>query len=259
MSSIPKHRAPTGTQAIQRAIGLLKTFSSARPKLTLAELHAATGLTKPTAHRLLSALESEGFVERSTPPGSFRLGPALVALGTQALESSDLRAEVRPTLEEIARSTGETTTLEVLVDDSMLILDAVKGTHLVSGSFEIGTRWPVHATATGKCWLASMSDELIDGLGGTPLERYTDKTLTDARGLRPDLEDLRTRGYATGIEELEAGFVAVAVGVRDRLGTIVGAIGVGGPASRFTTTRVKELGQILREAAERLAATRGRH
>lgn len=254
MSPLPKHRAPAGTQALQRAIGLLKTFTTANPKLTLAELHAATGLTKPTAHRLLSALESEGFVERTTPPGTFRLGPALVALGSQALETSDLRAEIRPTLEQLARTTGETTTLEVLVDDSMLILDSVKGSHLLGGSLEIGTRWPVHATSTGKCWLASMPDSLLELALDSTLESFTTKTLIEANELRPDLERIRARGYGTGIEELEPDYVAVAASFNDSFGNIEGAISVGGPASRFGPARIEELGEILRKAANRLSA-----
>ncbi len=57
--------APEGTQAVIRALGLLKTFTRVRPELSLAELSDATGLARTTAHRLLTALESEGLVARN--------------------------------------------------------------------------------------------------------------------------------------------------------------------------------------------------
>lgn len=254
MSPIPKPPAPAGTQAILRAIGLLKTFSRTRPRLSLAELHTATGLTKPTAHRLLSALESEGLVERTGPQGTFRLGPALIALGSQARETNDLRTEVRPILEELSRSTGETTTLEVLVDDSMLILDSVRGSHLVSGSLEIGTRWPLHATSTGKCVLARSSEVFTQAVLASPLNEFTERTLTDPAQLSQELNSIHERGYSTAFEELESYYVAVASGFDDAFGNIEGAISLGGPASRFTTERVREFGEALRQAAARLSS-----
>jgi len=242
---------------VLRALGLLKALGARGASATLAELHAVTGLTKPTAHRLLCALESEDFVERSGPGGAFRLGRALVGLGVQALESSDLRGEVRPVLEELAHASGETASLEVRVDDSMLILDAVRGSHLVTGGLEIGTRWPLHATSTGRCWLASMNEPELEALLGTPLAPCTEHTKTDPTQLRSELELVRHAGYAVVHEELEPDYVAVAAGFRDAFGRVEGAISLGGPASRMGQARVRELGEALRTASERLSVRHG--
>ena len=54
--------------------------------------------------------------------GTYRLGPGVIALGAQALVDSDLRTVVQPELEALVAETGETATLEILVDDQMLIL-----------------------------------------------------------------------------------------------------------------------------------------
>jgi hypothetical protein len=78
-----------GTQAVARAIALLKAFSDAQPEWTLNELAHATGLNKTTAFRLLSALEAEHLVMRNPLSGAYRLGMELIALGGvgDALES----------------------------------------------------------------------------------------------------------------------------------------------------------------------------
>ena len=253
MKTLLKHKAPAGTQAILRAIRLLKSFTPERPELSLAQLHVATGLKKPTAHRLLLALQSEGFVERGVQAGSFHLGPALIALGSQAMATNDLRASARPVLEQRARESGETTTLEVLVDDSMLIIDAVAGSHLVTGSLGIGTRWPLHATSTGKSLLAAMPEEQIAPLMATSFESFTDRTLTDAKLLQRELETIREQGYSSAIEELETGFIAVGAAFKDPFGAVEGAISISGPASRFAPEKVRELGAALRAAAARLS------
>ena len=77
-----------------------------------------------------------------------------MALGVLALASSDLRRRVRPLLKSLADETGETATLEVPIEDSMLILDEVTGRHVVGAGGNVGTRWPLHATSTGKAVMA---------------------------------------------------------------------------------------------------------
>ena len=144
---------PQGAQAVLRAIGLLKSFSVQRPERTLNQLCKEMNLTRTTTHRLLAALVSEGLLERNG--STYRLGSTALALGTIATENLDLRAWVRPMLETLAEETGETATLEVLVDGEMMILDEVSAKSIMAPAGNIGTRWPLHATASGQLVLAN--------------------------------------------------------------------------------------------------------
>ncbi len=252
----PRLEAPRGTQAVIRAIRLLKAFSPARPELTLAELCAEIGLSKTTTHRLLSALLSEGLVVRRGARNSYQLGPEVIALGSQALLTSDLRKQARPTLEALAVETGETATLEVRAGDQMLVLDGVDGRHLISAHLDIGTRWPIHATSTGKCVLAHLPEALREVLLRSPLQRFTENTVTSPERLRSELGEIRSAGFSVAYEELEVGYVGVAAEVRGPLGEVEGAICIGGPASRLTRRQVQVLGPSLRSAADRIS---GRH
>ena len=125
---------PQGAQAALRTVRLLKLFTNERPELSLAELSNASGLNKTTTHRLLKALLCEALVQKSPTTGTYSLGTGLMALGVQALASSDLRRRVRPVLKELARETGETATLEVPFEDSMLIMDEVAGSHVLAAT-----------------------------------------------------------------------------------------------------------------------------
>ena len=252
-----RREPPQGTQAILRAIRLLKLLSETDTDLTLHELSSVTGLTKTTAHRLLAALESEGLIARGTTPSAYRLGPAVIALGVRALRTSDLRAAVRPNLIEVAESTSETATLEVLSDDRMLILDEVSGRHLVSATAEVGTQWPVHATSTGKALLAAMPDEQARSLLKSALSRHSDHGITDLAELLKQLEKIRRDGYAIAVEELEPGFVAIGAAFRGPLGDPIGAISVGGPSSRIERKRYAELGALIKTAADRISRELG--
>lgn len=240
---------PQGAQSALRAIRLLKLFTPERAEMTLAEVSHAAGLNKTTTHRLLQALQSESLVERNAASSVYSLGPGLMALGVQALSSSDLRKRVRPVLRMLARETGETATLEVPVENSMLILDEVAGSHVVAAAGNVGTRWPLHATSTGKAWLA-FDETSVERLG--ELSRLTPRTLVDWAAIQPELIKIRRCGYAMTVDELEDGFSAVATVIRGALGDVQGALSIGGPTQRLGAPQRVRLGSLLRQAATRL-------
>ena len=247
-------RPPQGAQAALRAVRLLKLFTIERPEMSLAELSKTSGLNKTTTHRLLQALQSEGLIERNSLSARYSLGAGLMALGVQALASSDLRRRVRPLLKSLAHDTGETATLEVPIEDSMLILDEVTGRHVVGAAGNVGTRWPLHATSTGKAVLA-FDDNGLERLS-VPLEALTRKTLVSKESFQPELIDIRRRGYAVTVDELEDGFTGVATVIRSALGDVQGALSICGPTQRLPSARRAELGASLCKIASRLSPER---
>jgi DNA-binding IclR family transcriptional regulator len=150
----------------------------------------------------------------------------------------------------LANETGETATLEVPVERSMLILDEVAGRHVVAEAGNVGTRWPIHATSTGKAWIAfdeSGMDRISDHLPS-----LTAHTLTSKEKFQPQLSDIRRRGYAETVDELQDGFTAVATVIRGLHGNVQGALSIGGPTQRMSAARRAELGASLCRAAARL-------
>jgi len=243
--------AYAGTQAVRRAILLLKTLGGDGSE-TLAALVRATGFNKTTCYRLLTALEAEGFVERGAGDG-YRLGPELAALGGRALGSHELREAARAELLALARETREAAQLEVRVGVETLVLDEALGGHRVGTTPSVGTRWPAHATSTGKVLLAALAPEDLARLLAAPLPALTPRTITDKAALERELARVRERGYATGIEELEPGFMAVAVPIRARDGQVVAALGVGGPRVRLDPDGLAAIAKTLPEYAARVA------
>jgi DNA-binding IclR family transcriptional regulator len=246
-------RAPEGAQAVIRAIRLLKALARSPSETTLADLCATLKLTRSTAHRLLSALESEGLVARNPGTGAYRPGPGVIALGARALLANNLRDLVQPELEILASESGETATLEILADKRMLIVSEVSGRYLVTATAEVGTFWPLHATSSGKAVLALMPKKEREKLLEPPLERHTESTITGLRELERELQRTRERGFAIAIEEVEAGAVAVAAALREPSGLPLAAISVSGPASRLSRQRLTLIGKELAATVERLS------
>jgi len=145
----------------------------------------------------------------------------------------------------------------VRVGAETLILDEATGSHRMGTTPSLGTRWPAHATSTGKVLLAALDDDDLAELLKSPLAALTSRTITDPVALRRELRRVRDRGYATGIEELEPGFMAVAVPVLARDGHVVAAVGIGGPRVRLDPERLVAIAKTLPSHATRIAERLG--
>src|SRR6185503_19675793 len=99
---MPIHEPYPGTQAVLRAVALLKAFTDSQPELGLTALARTAELNKTTAFRMLTALESAGLVVKDHETDSYRLGPEAIALGGRALRSNPLYLASRPELEALA-------------------------------------------------------------------------------------------------------------------------------------------------------------
>ena len=259
-----KSRRPLGgTQAVRRALAVLGAFTDQTPEWGLADLSRSLHLTKSTTLRLLGALEREGLLSRGGANGSYRLGPTVIELGARAQRVHSLPGAARSELVRLARATGETTSLEVLIGHDILILDEVLGTHLVGRSSSIGTRWPAHAASTGKVLLAAARLGNVETWQGAlldipdTLEQYTPRTITTRQKLNAELNRVAKQGYATAIGELEAGYVGIGAPIRNNAQHVVAAICVGGPASRLTEARIPALAAELRQSADRISRQLG--
>ena len=246
-----------GAQSVSRAVSLLKAFDDAHPEWGLGDLCAQLGLNKTTTHRLLAALEAEGLIVRAAAAGRYRLGPELITLGGCAMRSNDLRNAARPELETLARSTGESTVLEILLGRHTLILDEATGADPLSVSQDIGAKLPAHATSTGKLLLAHRPQPEIDRVLDAPLLPLTANTITDGTTLVAQLESIRRLGYAHADGEFDVGFVSVAAPIYDPHRRVVAALGIGGPALRLTEARLPDIVAALQVAARRVSRRLG--
>jgi DNA-binding IclR family transcriptional regulator len=225
----------TGTQSIERAITILKTFSQANPELGVTEISRRLGLHRSTVHRLIGALEREGLLSQNAETGRYRLGLGLITLAGSVNIHEDLRRLARPWLQKLANSSQETVSLSVLESLESVNLDRVlpPGRQMVSYAWP-GRRLPGHSVSTGKILMAFLPQGTLRRLLDRPLQRFTRFTIIDPEELFKELEKVKKQGYATGIEELEEGLSAVAAPIRDEHDTVVAAVAISGPTSRLS-------------------------
>jgi DNA-binding IclR family transcriptional regulator len=231
-------------QSIDRAVELLNAIAAAPDSAP--SLAQRCGLNRSTAWRILATLEHHGLVEREPAGNRYGLGIGVVKLATAAGHEPVVRL-AQPVLHALADATGETVNLAVAHRLELVYADQVQARHVMAPNW-LGHAVPLHATSTGKAFLAALPEAELDGLLRAPLERFTDATITDPRGLRAELEDVRERGYAVSRGELEPALWGVSAAAD--AATVVSVWG----ADARVRDRIDELGARAAAAARELAA-----
>jgi IclR family transcriptional regulator, acetate operon repressor len=239
----------TGVQSVGRAVTILEMLADSGGDLGVTELGRRLGVHKATASRLVATLADHGLVERNPATDKYRLGFGLIHLAGSAVAGMDLIREARPILEDLAERTLETVNLAVLDGDTVLNVDQITSPRAVASQSWVGRRTPYHCTSSGKVLLAFVDDGERDRLLGLPLAGMTAHTISDPEVLRSELADVRARGYARTIEELEEGLNAVAAPVRRADGEVVAAISVAGPAFRMRPVELPRIARLAVDAA----------
>jgi DNA-binding IclR family transcriptional regulator len=221
--------------------------------LALSGVAREVDLPRSTIHRIVGALESEGFL-RSGPDGILRIGPALVNLAAGARR--DLRHDVGPYLERLSQELGETVDLALLDNGQVLFIDQYTSQRRLRIVSEIGARFPLHCTANGKALLAEVSLEEVWRLVPERLPALTAHTITRREDLLQELARARTEGLAYDREEHTVGMSAVGTVVRDASGDMA-AVTVVVPAARFCGNEERIASALLAAREDMQAALRG--
>jgi IclR family acetate operon transcriptional repressor len=244
-----------GTQSIDRAGEMLARLLDSDEPMSLRDLAEAADLPKSTASRLLTALERHGLVHQAGERGKLEPGPAIMRFAHRGGLERHLVELAQPALEAISQATHETVNLSVPTPNGVDHLAQVEGRHFLGAGQWVGRRVDYHCTANGKVFLAFGVAELPPGR----LARLTTHTLVSRASLDDDLVRVRRDGFATTVDELEAGLSAIAVPVRGPAGDVIAALSVSGPTLRLTPARVAELTPILAQEARGLEERLGNH
>ncbi|MBF6618274.1 MAG: IclR family transcriptional regulator [Candidimonas sp.] len=240
----------TAGGAPARTLRILALVSSHGGAITLAEIAEALSLPKGTAHRLCTLLVSMGFLMRDVDDRSYAVGKALRRLAMSTLKHRSVQSLRHDILLQLVKQVGETCNFNTLDGTQVVYLDRVEGQWPLRLIFDVGSRVPLHCTASGKLLLSHMrASEANRILPYLQLEANTPSTITCLMELERECRQIREQDYATDREEFIAGMVAVAVPVRDTRGEVQAVIAMHAPTARMTLERAIEQLPYLNKAA----------
>ena len=255
---MPAHpEISTATESIAlRAFSALECVVASSVPLSLDEITSRLVLPKPTVFRILNLLKNAGLLHRDAASKRFSAGPRLAAFAVDLWRNASLRVQWHRALEIAVAEIGESCNLTLLENDRVLYIDRVETRHPLRLHLEVGTRVPLHCTASGKLFLSQMTSEEVRAMmGAEPYERFTATTITGFKALEAELEKTRRTGVGLHDSELFADSVAIAVPIADPSGRYFAAVAMHAPASRESIRSAMKSVPALHRAAETIAAT----
>jgi len=239
---------------LAKGVAVIRAFGRDHAALSLSEIARSAHMPAATARRCLLTLEELGYVTRSGR--DFLLRPKVLELGAAYLESMNIEQLTRNHLEELARSTQDSAALCVLDGVEVVYVARTSVRTLLRLEAHVGSRFPAHATSTGRVLLAGVSPERLQRYFATAaLEALTERTVTDPQRLRALIEDCRRSGYSAVEDELAYGVIALAVPVVDHHGRVVAALNSSSHSRRTTRTRlVRDRLPMLQQVSRQISA-----
>lgn len=236
IESMPNDSSPTqGIQVIDRAAALLDTIARYPDPVSLKVLAAETGLHTSTAHRILSSLIQNRFVEKDVA-GRYRLGLRLLQLGVRLHGNVDMRAVVRPEMETLRDRIGESVNLTIREGDEVVYIEKATPNRMIHVHQLVGSRAPLHVTAVGKLMLGAGGEAGIRAYAErTNLPAYTRNTITSLPRLTAECTNAHDRGYALDNEEAELDVGCIGVLLHDSTGNVAGGLSISAPIERRRT------------------------
>ena len=247
---------PTTTAVSERALLMLEIIARAEEPPALNELMTMIGLPKATTHRFVTLLEKLGFAQRTIDGKRYEIGYRLTSLAIDAIRHSFQLAPRRAILSGLVSEIGETCNITMLDGAELIYLDRVESDWPLQIRLEIGSRVPLHCTASGKLFLSLAPASLQKALFQThPLRKHTPRTIVDLAALQTKLDKIRETKIGTDDEEFIEGMTAAAVPVMDSKGNICATVAVHGPTGRLPLARAIALAPALMRAANAIEQT----
>jgi IclR family transcriptional regulator, pca regulon regulatory protein len=244
-------------QSLEKGLAVLRAFSARRRTMTLADVAAATDITKSSAQRMVFTLEKLGYVRKHAKTRRYQLTPRVMEIGFNYLAANSLIDVANPFLSELTKVTTETSCLTEPDGLDMVYVARFVSAQFVPVHMPIGSRIPMYCTASGRAFLSALPEEearaLIEASDRTA---HTMHTLTDVDGILDALRQARLQGFATNAEELFLGDMTIAAPVLGSQGRPVASVHVVAPTSRWTIDEaVRKLAPTLLLCARSLTSS----
>ncbi len=247
----------SGVQAVERAIDIIFTLGGER--LSLAEISASTGLSKSTAHRLLSTLKKKEVVQQDSNNAKYYLSVRMAQIARMSIQNyQNIIVASSEVMQKLQVTSEETVTLHVKSGRYRVCLYELESKHPIKYTSGVGATAPIHVGAASKILLAFLPPNKIkEFLKDLNFEVVGPNTITDPGDFYRELNKIVNQGYAISFSERVSGASCASVPLRDARGDVVGALSILGPSTRLNDVRIQEILPVLIDEAKEISAKLG--
>jgi IclR family acetate operon transcriptional repressor len=252
-----RSRSAIGVRSVERALRLLEQLS-AGDGANLSQLARETELSISTCHRLLTTLQSHGFVRFERTGAQWLIGHRTLAVGVAFSRARDLVGLAHHVMARLARESGELVNLGTMSDNSIVFLDRINPRCSGVSNPTARPAIPAHCSSIGKAILSTLHDDVVrEDMTGRRLLPLTEKSITHQRQLLADLRHSRDRGFALDDEENTVGLRCVAAPIFDEFRRPKAAVSIAASVGRLNDEQIAIFGRMVAAAATEITTACG--
>lgn len=241
---------------LDRLMTVLETVAIAGRAVSPADVQRATGIPRPTCYRLLQTLAEHRLLDEADENASrYLIGERLKRITMLGQLDRDVCQVAAPTLKEAAIDFGEAVFLSRFREKDVEIIHVETPVDAVRSFIHPGLgRRPIHACSCSKA-IAAFADKAFQSeVLSRPLRAFTHQTKTDSKAIDAEFSEIRERGFAECVEEMEVGVSSVAAPIRIGTLGVPFSVGATGPMRRFGKAHREKLGRSLIGVADQIAS-----
>ncbi len=219
----------TPIKTVVQAFEILDLLSD-NQKMGISEMARVLSLPKSTIYRNLRTLSDLAIVEQDANE-NYHLGYKILTYQNQIKSTDTLVNQLKPFMQNLVRTTGESVNLGILLEDEVLILHTEYGDQYTLQT-HLSPTTPLHCSGIGKLFLHTWSDEKLTAYFFRA-ERRTIHTITELEPFKAHMTARADAHLAIDNEEYEYGLMCIATPILDAHHQIRAALSISGPVSRL--------------------------
>ena len=249
--------APGSVQALDRALNLLDVLAKG-DGISLSDAAQQANLVPSSAYRLLQTLAARGFVEFLERDQLWAIGVEAFRAGMAFQRRYSIASVGRGIMGDLVQASGETANIAIFESGEIVFVAQVESQEPIRAFFRSGERRAAHASGIGKALLAEMPRKAVERvIAERGLERFTQRTITEAPALFAELARAHVRGWALDDEERNAGMRCIAAAIFNEFGDPVAGLSISGPVVRLDDAKVAALGPMVTAGAAEITRLAG--
>ncbi len=242
-------RPNSANSTADRALDVLLSFSDDVPIWSAADLAERLKMPRSTLYRYLNSLRGYNLIVEDQN-GRYRLGPRVLHLARIARLNTSVLQIALPHMQRLEAQFGEIVVLKERMGWDIVNLETLPGRHRITLTASRSQLLPWPAAPSAKLFAAFASPtEWKEMQGLMRPVAFTAHTTPNLRQLKLQLANIRDRGYAVGLEELDDGVSGIAVPVFQERRCRY-SLSLAAPSFRLPGTMLPDVAAVFLTAAQ---------
>lgn len=240
-----------------KVMEMLEILAKGGQGMTLQELHNSMSYSKSTLFRILTTLHELGYVNKDEA-GKFFITKKLFNLGVAALGEENLVEIALEPMISLRNEVKESVMLGALIEDKVVLLEQVLGSHSFTFTIKTGTRIHLHTSAPGKVLFAAQNSQRKRAiLSKMSFERFNENTITEPEKFIKEAEKTLSKGYGIDIEEELFGVYCIGAPIYNRYGNAIACVWITAPKGRLSIDHLDDVGAIIKKYTHEISVKLG--